>query len=272
MRRYLDTTRTHTYSLLFALPLLVLYELGAMAIAERESGMRNGADVLLRTLLAAGGVQGTLAFTAVLALGAAVVVGMERRKKRVPLQGGYLAGMLAESAVYAVLFGGIIAAATQVLLGGALRLAPGDATERVRIARGTRTGLLAEAIGMHESTVCRVTTNKWVQTPWGVYELKAFFPSQITGVEGETSGTAVKAMIRRIVDAESVAAPLCDGDIAAILARKGVRVARRTVAKPAIRARGRSPEAAAACVRAPVASSWRANSLPRSALGGMRPL
>lgn len=90
---------------------------------------------------------------------------------------------------------------------------------------------IAEAIGMHESTVCRVTTAKWVQTPWGQYELKAFFPSQITGTAGETSGTAVKAMIRRIVDTESSNAPLCDGDITAILARKGVRVARRTVAK-----------------------------------------
>ncbi|MEQ1439335.1 RNA polymerase factor sigma-54 [Fontimonas sp. SYSU GA230001] len=108
---------------------------------------------------------------------------------------------------------------------------------------------IADAIGMHESTVCRVTTNKWVQTPWGVYELKAFFPSQIAGVEGETSGTAVKAMIRRIVDGENVATPLCDGDIAAILARKGVRVARRTVAKyrEAMRipsAKERGPESA----------------------------
>ncbi len=90
---------------------------------------------------------------------------------------------------------------------------------------------IAEAIGMHESTVCRVTTNKWVQTPWGVYELKAFFPSQIAGADRETSGTAVKAMIRRIIHTENADAPLCDGDITAILARNGVRVARRTVAK-----------------------------------------
>lgn len=90
---------------------------------------------------------------------------------------------------------------------------------------------IAEAIGMHESTVCRVTTNKWVQTPWGVYELKAFFPSQITMREGDTSGTAVKAMIRRIVNGESPQAPLADGDIMAILARNGIHVARRTVAK-----------------------------------------
>ena len=90
---------------------------------------------------------------------------------------------------------------------------------------------IADAIGMHESTICRISHNKWVQTPWGVYELKAFFPSQITGSAGETSGTAVKAMIRRIIDGENRKAPLCDGDIAALLARQGVSVARRTVAK-----------------------------------------
>ncbi len=93
---------------------------------------------------------------------------------------------------------------------------------------------IADAIGMHESTICRVTSQKWVQTPWGVYELKAFFPSQIAGRaggDGETSGTAVKAMIRKIIDAESRNSPLCDGDITAILARNGVHVARRTVAK-----------------------------------------
>lgn len=90
---------------------------------------------------------------------------------------------------------------------------------------------VAEAIGMHESTICRVTTAKFVQTPWGVYDFKAFFPSQITGSETEASGTAVKAMIRRIVDGENPRAPLCDGAIAALLLRRGIRVARRTVAK-----------------------------------------
>jgi membrane protease YdiL (CAAX protease family) len=123
MNRYFDTTRTHTYSLLFALPLLVLYELGAMLIADRGGGMRNGADVLLRTLLAAGGLQGTLAFTAALALGAGVLVGLERKKKRVPLRTGYFGLMMAESAAYALLFGGMIAVATQALLGGVVRMA-----------------------------------------------------------------------------------------------------------------------------------------------------
>jgi RNA polymerase sigma-54 factor len=90
---------------------------------------------------------------------------------------------------------------------------------------------IAQQIGMHESTVCRVVSSKYVQTPWGIYPLKAFFPSQIARAEGETSGVAVRAMIRRIVDGENRARPLCDGDIAALLARQGVRVARRTVAK-----------------------------------------
>lgn len=90
---------------------------------------------------------------------------------------------------------------------------------------------VAQQIGMHESTVCRVVSNKFVLTPWGVYPMKAFFPSQIARTEGETSGTAVRAMIRRIIDGESRGAPLCDGAIAALLARGGIRVARRTVAK-----------------------------------------
>ena len=154
MRRYLDTTRTHTYSLLFALPLLVLYELGAMMIGDgRGGGMRNGADVLLRTLLAAGGVQGTLAFTAALALGAAVVIGLERRKKRVPLHGSYFAGMLAESAVYAVLFGGLIAAATQVLLGGAVRLAADGGLARLPMLDGV---VLSLGAGIYEELLFRV--------------------------------------------------------------------------------------------------------------------
>lgn len=90
---------------------------------------------------------------------------------------------------------------------------------------------IADAIGMHESTISRVTTHKWVQTPWGVYAFKAFFPSQLHGAAVETSGAAVKAMIRRYIDEERAHRPLSDGDIAALLARRGIRLARRTVAK-----------------------------------------
>ncbi|MDB5969874.1 MAG: rpoN [Hydrocarboniphaga sp.] len=90
---------------------------------------------------------------------------------------------------------------------------------------------VAEAIGVHESTVSRVVANKYALTPWGVYPLKAFFPVQIAGRDSDTSGTAVRAMIRKIIDAENRVNPLSDGDVAALLARRGVNVARRTVAK-----------------------------------------
>jgi len=90
---------------------------------------------------------------------------------------------------------------------------------------------IAEDIQMHESTVCRVVASKHVATPWGVYPLRAFFPIQLGGAEGETSGTAVRAMIRKIIDAEDRSKPLSDGDIAALLSRRGVSIARRTVAK-----------------------------------------
>jgi membrane protease YdiL (CAAX protease family) len=155
MRRYLDTTRSHTYSLLFALPLLVLYELGALLIADgRGGGMRNGADVLLRTLLATGGVQGTLAFTAALAVGAAVIVALERRSKKVPVRGRYLLGMLGESAAYAVVFGFVVAAATQLLLGSMVRLAAdgGDIT-KMPLLDGV---VLSLGAGIYEELLFRV--------------------------------------------------------------------------------------------------------------------
>lgn len=125
MSSYFRLSRTHTYSLLFALPLLALYELGALWLAgSGGSGLRNGADVLLRTLLAAGGVQGTVAFTGVLLAAAAVFIVAERRRRRVPLKASVFAGMLAESTAYALAFGAVIGTATYWLLRGAgLRLA-----------------------------------------------------------------------------------------------------------------------------------------------------
>jgi RNA polymerase sigma-54 factor len=90
---------------------------------------------------------------------------------------------------------------------------------------------VATAIEMHESTVSRVTTQKYVATPKGVFELKHFFSVSLNAGEAEASGVAVRAMIRQLIDAENPAKPLCDGAISAILLRQGVRVARRTVAK-----------------------------------------
>jgi hypothetical protein len=125
MRRYLHQSRTLTYSLIFVLPLLVLYEVGAAWLAAQGgTPLRNGADVMLRTMLAAGGVHGTLAFTSVLLAAAAVAVWVDRRRSRVPLRAVTFAGMLAESTVYALALGVVLGVATHWLTGGfAVRLA-----------------------------------------------------------------------------------------------------------------------------------------------------
>jgi membrane protease YdiL (CAAX protease family) len=118
MRNYYQTSRTQTYSLIFSLPLLVLYEVGARAMSGRGGSLRNGADVMLRQVLAIGGVQSTLAFTSVLAAIALVLIVVEQRRKRVPVKGGFFAVMLLESAAYAVAFGTVVGTVTAFLMGG----------------------------------------------------------------------------------------------------------------------------------------------------------
>ncbi|PBS12447.1 RNA polymerase sigma-54 factor [Lysobacteraceae bacterium NML93-0792] len=88
---------------------------------------------------------------------------------------------------------------------------------------------VADAIGMHESTVSRITTGKFLQTPRGTIEMKRFFAVRLDGAN--VSGAAVKAMVRRLIEAEPAQRPLADDAIAALLARQGVHIARRTVAK-----------------------------------------
>ena len=91
---------------------------------------------------------------------------------------------------------------------------------------------VAEAIGMHESTVSRVTTSKYMHTPRGVFEFKYFFSSHLSSVDGDDqSSTAVRAKIRKLIGAENPAKPLSDSKIANLLADEGIKVARRTVAK-----------------------------------------
>ena len=91
---------------------------------------------------------------------------------------------------------------------------------------------VAEAIGMHESTVSRVTTSKYMHTPRGVFEFKYFFSSHLSSVDGDDqSSTAVRAKIRKLIGAENPAKPLSDSKIANMLADEGIKVARRTVAK-----------------------------------------
>ncbi len=91
---------------------------------------------------------------------------------------------------------------------------------------------VAESIDMHESTVSRVTTQKYMLTPSGLYELKYFFSSHVgTSEGGECSSTAIRAMIKRTVADESPKKPLSDSKLAQLLEEQGIKVARRTVAK-----------------------------------------
>ena len=91
---------------------------------------------------------------------------------------------------------------------------------------------IAEAVGMHESTISRVTSGKYMHTPRGVFELRYFFSSQIEGADGSgTSSTAIRAKIRKLVKEEDSLVPLSDGRIAELLSAEGIPVARRTVAK-----------------------------------------
>jgi RNA polymerase sigma-54 factor len=88
---------------------------------------------------------------------------------------------------------------------------------------------IADEIGMHESTISRITTGKYLQTPRGTFELKHFFAVRLEGAS--VSGQAVKAMVRRLIESEPAGRPLADEAIAGLLSRQGVNIARRTVAK-----------------------------------------
>ncbi|MBI3562721.1 MAG: RNA polymerase factor sigma-54 [Gammaproteobacteria bacterium] len=91
---------------------------------------------------------------------------------------------------------------------------------------------VAEAVGMHESTISRVTTKKYMHTPRGIFELKYFFSSHVSTTDGgECSATAIRALIKKLITAENPGKPLSDSKLALILSDQGINVARRTVAK-----------------------------------------
>ena len=91
---------------------------------------------------------------------------------------------------------------------------------------------IAEELGMHESTISRTTTRKYMHTPRGIYELKYFFSSHVgTASGGEASSTAIRAMLKELIAEEPPKKPLSDNKLAQILSDKGINVARRTVAK-----------------------------------------
>jgi len=91
---------------------------------------------------------------------------------------------------------------------------------------------IASELEMHESTISRVTTQKYIHTPRGIFELKYFFSSHVsTDSGGECSSTAIRALIKKLIAAEDTSKPLSDNKIATILSEQGIKVARRTVAK-----------------------------------------
>ena len=91
---------------------------------------------------------------------------------------------------------------------------------------------IAEIVEMHESTISRVTTQKFMQTPQGIFELKYFFSSHVsTDSGGECSSTAIRALIKKLVIAENPKKPLSDSKITDLLGEQGIQVARRTIAK-----------------------------------------
>ncbi|MEM8600701.1 MAG: CPBP family glutamic-type intramembrane protease [Bacteroidota bacterium] len=148
---YASLTRTATYSFLAALPLLVLYEVGALLVnADRAFAIRVGADVWIKQFLASLGATGHLALAGVvLLIGIAVFVW--ERKKRLPLRPRYFAGMLLESTVWGVLLATLISGTVGVLFNGALLGLPQAAEP------GTATMLvLSLGAGLYEELVFRV--------------------------------------------------------------------------------------------------------------------
>ena len=91
---------------------------------------------------------------------------------------------------------------------------------------------IAKVLELHESTISRVTTQKYLHTPRGTFELKYFFSSHVnTEKGGECSATAIRALLKKLIAAESRKKPLSDSKLAKMLAELGIPVARRTVAK-----------------------------------------
>jgi len=91
---------------------------------------------------------------------------------------------------------------------------------------------IAEELEMHESTISRVTTNKYMHTPNGIYEFKFFFSSHVSTADGgECSATAIRSMVKKLIENENPKKPMSDNKISSFLVKEGINVARRTVAK-----------------------------------------
>lgn len=156
MKGYFELTRSLTYSVLFALPLLLLYELGTLLVSRVDPhALRNGADVLLRTLLASVGITGTAALTGLLLIIGVVLVMLEQRGRRVPPRPAPFVGMAAESLLYAVLFGTVVGTMTSWLVAGmGARLAAGEGgLDSLSVPQGV---VLSLGAGVYEELLFRV--------------------------------------------------------------------------------------------------------------------
>ena len=103
---------------------------------------------------------------------------------------------------------------------------------RIDRNEGLKQSELADMLDLHESTISRVTTQKYMLTPRGTYELKYFFGSHVaTDTGGAASATAIRALIKQLIGAEDSRTPLTDSRIAEVLGEQGILVARRTIAK-----------------------------------------
>jgi hypothetical protein len=153
MPRYFVVTKTHSYSLLFALPLLLLYEAGAAYIATADgAAFRNGADVLLRTFLLIGGIEGTMGVTLILAAVAATLILRERRHLHVPMRLANFFGMALESICYASLLGIVVGWLTQWVL-NAMTFDLSLSTPTLSLSQSV---VLSLGAGVYEELVFRV--------------------------------------------------------------------------------------------------------------------
>jgi hypothetical protein len=154
-RGYWQAARQPRYTLLFALPLLLLYEGLSFALTQSAyAGLRNGADVLLKTLFVAfGGSRGVAVFSLLLLGIGAWLVRRDRRRHPGPLDRGVFALMLAESAVYAMLLGGVVSALTSLLLAPMLSAAQGADPVRLPLAGQL---VLSLGAGIYEELLFRV--------------------------------------------------------------------------------------------------------------------
>lgn len=143
LKDYVATTREPRYSLLFALPLLFLYEAATFALADSLTA-RSGADVLLKQLfLSLGGARGLIAFNVLLLGIGAVLVGRDLKRKR-ELKPALFATMMAESLVYAVLFGFVVSRLTAAVLSGLLQIGGGALDLKTQLVLSLGAGIYEE--------------------------------------------------------------------------------------------------------------------------------